>query len=66
MIYHSISLLGAREKNEDEIDIINNNDINYYGIYDGHGGIDISRYLKENLSKIQELCENKKIIFKNS
>jgi serine/threonine protein phosphatase PrpC len=66
MIHHSISLLGAREKNEDEIDIINNNDINFYGIYDGHGGIEISRYLKENLSKffIDTNCMNSKFLNK--
>jgi protein phosphatase 2C family protein 2/3 len=51
MTYHNISLLGKRDKNEDEMDIIINNDMKFYGIYDGHGGNEISKYLKENLSK---------------
>ena len=56
---HSISLLGKRDKNEDELDIINNlNNKNidyhnclYLSIFDGHGGDKISKYLKNNLSK---------------
>ena len=56
---HSISLLGNRDKNEDELDIINNlnnNNVNYYNclytsIFDGHGGDKISKYIKNNLSK---------------
>jgi protein phosphatase 2C family protein 2/3 len=56
---HSISLLGNRNKNEDEIDIINNLDNNnnsyhnllYTSVFDGHGGGGISKYLKINLSK---------------
>ena len=56
---HSISLLGKRDKNEDELDIVNNcnnNNINYHNclytsVFDGHGGDKISKYLKNNLSK---------------
>lgn len=59
MIYQTKSLLGARPKNEDEIDIVfnYNNSIsgkkkmNYYGIYDGHGGNTMSKYVCERLSK---------------
>lgn len=76
MIYHHISLIGKRKKNEDEIDIIINKDneikkkINFFGIYDGHGGNQVSKYLKENLSKyfidndsleIKKLLDNKNI-----
>lgn len=56
---HSISLLGKREKNEDELEIINNLNNNnnnyqnclYLNICDGHGGDKISKYLKNNISK---------------
>ena len=55
---HSISLLGNREKNEDEMEIINNLNENnkdyhkclYLSIFDGHGGDKISKYLKNNIS----------------
>ena len=55
---HSISLLGKRDKNEDELDIINNmNNLNneyfnclYTSVCDGHGGDKISKYLKSKLS----------------
>lgn len=58
MIVHTISLLGKRESNEDQYeDIINidNQDknikpINYFAIYDGHGGKEISKYIKNTLS----------------
>jgi protein phosphatase 2C len=59
MYFHTISLLGARPKNEDEIEIIINMDnsdstykpINFFGVFDGHGGDKISKYLKEKLAK---------------
>ncbi len=58
MRIHSISLLGRRESNEDEHDVILNLDgkdktkhpINFFCIYDGHGGKDVSKYLKDKLS----------------
>ena len=57
MNYNYISLLGARPKNEDEIEVILNADksnqslkpINFFSIFDGHGGDKISKYLKEKL-----------------
>jgi len=59
MHYHTISLIGARPKNEDEIEININMDglntnqkkINFFGVFDGHGGDKISKYLKEKLPK---------------
>jgi protein phosphatase 1L len=53
------SLKGRRDKNEDAHNIILNLDgknknmacVNYYGIYDGHSGSDVSKYLKNNLPK---------------
>ena len=58
MITHSISLIGLRDKNEDQHDSIinlnnqfeNMNNINFFAVYDGHGGKDVSKYLKDNLS----------------
>lgn len=57
MNVHSVSLKGRRESNEDKHNIIlnengkNNNyvPVNYFGIYDGHGGKYVSKYLSENL-----------------
>jgi serine/threonine protein phosphatase PrpC len=54
---HSYSLQGRREYNEDTHFHIENldgkikeiNDINFIGLFDGHGGKKISSYLKENL-----------------
>lgn len=59
MNVYSISLLGKRPQNEDNHEIILNIDgkdstkknINYYAVYDGHGGKQVSNFLKENLSK---------------
>ena len=59
-IYH-ISLKGKRAKNEDRHTIINNlnnnNDenlapINFFGVYDGHGGDFVSNFLAETLQKL--------------
>lgn len=66
MNVHSYSLKGHREQNEDKHDVILNsnnknkelNNVNFYGVYDGHGGKDISTYLKNNLSKF---FTNKKV-----
>ena len=57
MITHNISLIGKRESNEDQHFILinlNNNsedfrDINLFAIFDGHGGKEVSKYLKDNL-----------------
>jgi len=59
MNIHSVSLKGLREQNEDKHDIILNNsnnnrnikDINFFAVYDGHGGKQVSQYIQENLSK---------------
>lgn len=59
MFHHSSSQLGKRDKNEDELDIIMNlqeqnseyKKLNFYAVYDGHGGSYISKFLKNNLSK---------------
>ena len=53
------SLIGKRPQNEDKHTIIKNidnndptiNAINYYGIYDGHGGKFVSKFLSEHLYK---------------
>jgi serine/threonine protein phosphatase PrpC len=59
MNVHSFSLKGKRDQNEDRHDVIlnsNNKDksiknVNFFGVYDGHGGKDVSTYIKNNLSK---------------
>jgi len=59
MNIHSVSLKGMRNQNEDAHDIILNTDnkickiknINYFAIFDGHGGKEVSHYIKENLPK---------------
>ena len=56
-IYYT-SIKGRRKTNEDRHNIILNingdkediNDINFFGIYDGHGGSYVSRYLETNIS----------------
>jgi serine/threonine protein phosphatase PrpC len=58
MYYHEISLIGKRPQNEDKIDVILNinqetnyyKNLNFYAVYDGHGGPHISSYLKDKLS----------------
>ena len=57
MSVHSVSLKGKRESNEDKHIIKTNlngqnknmNNINFYGIYDGHGGKFVSKFLSNNL-----------------
>lgn len=52
------SIKGRRESNEDKHNIIlnmngeksNMNNINFFGIYDGHGGSFVSKYLETNIS----------------
>ena len=68
MNVHSVSIKGLRDQNEDKHDIIinsdnkniNNKNINYFAVYDGHGGKDISKYIQENLS---QYFLNKKVIY---
>ena len=58
MIIYQASLKGIRDANEDKHAIILNSDsetnkdyhpINFFGIYDGHGGKEVSTYLGNNL-----------------
>jgi len=59
MDVHSISLKGRRDQNEDKHSIILNitsknkniKNINYFAVYDGHGGPQISTYLEQNIHK---------------
>jgi serine/threonine protein phosphatase PrpC len=53
------SVIGKRKQNEDKHSIIQNIDgrdpnmakLNFYGVYDGHGGKFVSKYLSDHLSK---------------
>ena len=57
MKVYSHSLQGKRESNEDQHSTIFNlnkdnkemNNINFLGVYDGHGGKTVSKYLKERV-----------------
>ena len=57
MKVYSYSLQGKRDANEDQhIHYLNlngedneSNNINFFGVFDGHGGKSVSKYLKENL-----------------
>lgn len=52
MIIHSISILGRRETNEDQHNIIlSPKNLSFFSIYDGHGGKFVSKYLYETLYK---------------
>ena len=54
---HYTSIKGRRDSNEDKHNIILNingdnpdqNKINLFGVYDGHGGDWVSRYLESNI-----------------
>ena len=56
---YSFSMQGKRDSNEDQdIAILNLdnsneklNNINFFGVFDGHGGSSVSKYLKDNLSQ---------------
>lgn len=58
MSVYFTSLIGKRDSNEDQHDIFINLDnkdktkapINFYGVYDGHGGKFVSKFLHDNLS----------------
>lgn len=73
--YHCSSLIGLRQKNEDEILVIENIDssipefcsVNSYSVFDGHGGDKISKFLKDKYGKyilnkkfIDEIDKSKK------
>jgi serine/threonine protein phosphatase PrpC len=57
MSIHSVSLKGKRPQNEDKHSIILNYDgrnrddapVDYFAVYDGHGGKFVSKFLSENL-----------------
>jgi serine/threonine protein phosphatase PrpC len=57
MDIHSVSLRGRRNQNEDKHNVILNIDgkdqekaqVNYFGVYDGHGGKFVSKFLAKNL-----------------
>lgn len=59
MNIHFISLKGLRDQNEDAHNIIVNangknksiKNVNYFAIYDGHGGTQISKFLEKTLPK---------------
>lgn len=57
MLYHTNSMQGRRPYNEDEFDVNINlgggkgKSMNYFGLFDGHGGNQVSKYLKKNLQK---------------
>lgn len=60
MNVHVISMKGLRPQNEDHHQIILNKNgrykslknVNFFSVYDGHGGKEISKYLKDNLSMV--------------
>ena len=45
------STQGRKSSNEDTMDIVMSKQGIFYGVYDGHGGKCVSRFLKNNLSK---------------
>jgi len=68
MNVHSVSLIGKRESNEDQHVVFLNGDskndkycpVNFFSIFDGHGGGKISKFLKQNL---QNYFTNKKVSY---
>lgn len=58
MNVHSVSIKGRRDQNEDKHKIVLNisgknkkiKNINLLGVFDGHGGKEISKYLQENIT----------------
>lgn len=58
MIVHSVSLKGLRDQNEDKHLIILNSDnrdpnlnnVNLFGVFDGHGGKEVSSFIHDNIS----------------
>jgi len=76
MIIYSYSLQGLRDSNEDHhfhaLNLDNNNNnynnINLLGVFDGHGGKSVSKYLKDTLPYyfLNKFKNNKKNLFSNS
>ena len=61
------STKGLRSNNEDTYSILKKNKILFCGIYDGHGGDEVSKFLKNNLGKLilkEPKCFNINIIKK--
>ena len=60
MSVYVASIKGRRDKNEDKHDIIINsngrnkqlNNIDFYAVYDGHGGNEVSTYLRSSFVDI--------------
>ena len=60
MNVHSVSIKGLRDQNEDKHEIFLNSDnkytnfknVNLFAVFDGHGGKDVSKYVKINLPKL--------------
>jgi protein phosphatase PTC1 len=50
--HYSETNFAFRHVNEDEHDIKSKNNIDYYGVYDGHGGKYVATYCKEKLSDL--------------
>ena len=46
-----VSMKGIRQDNEDAHQIMNNKVNYFWGVYDGHGGKHVSKYLEEHLGK---------------
>lgn len=75
MKVHTISLIGKRDTNEDKHTIIfniDNNDkkikpINFFAVYDGHGGREISSFLEKNYHKyfIEKTFNTKPVNYKS-
>ena len=59
MNVHSVSLKGKRNQNEDKHIVQMNcdgkntelNNINMFGVFDGHGGKDVSKFIRTNIPK---------------
>jgi len=74
MVCHCYSLIGKREANEDKHKFIENmdnkygnNNINFYAVYDGHGGKDVSTFLEKELHKyflLPNINTNNLVLFK--
>ena len=70
MSYSVLTSIGGRKENEDRIDIDEEiyPNIKYYGVFDGHGGKEVSEFLRIYLKEIlgQELIKTKGKNLKNA